>query len=324
MAKRDTDWFSAKKWGAMSHYLFSRNKDESEEDAIARFNAQVDAFDVEGLAKQLHTAGAGYYIFTIGQNTGYFCAPNKTYEELTGLTGKRLSRRDLVGDLADALAKYDIALIMYTPSGAPSNDPPARRALDWEWGYGETWEPGEMKPFESSRLSSFQTKWEAILTEWSLRWGKKVSGWWVDGCYFMNAMYHHEDEPNMESFCRALRAGNPDSLLAFNCGVNAPVKLDTGYDDYTAGEINRCFPVTTTRFLGGAQYHILTYLASNWGGGEKLLDNDFIYGYTKQLNQFGAVITWDTPIQKSGLLQQPFYEQLCYLGQKLAEGKERI
>ena len=50
------------------------------------------------------------------------------------------------------------------------------------------------------RLAEFQRKWEAVIREWSLRWGKSVSGWWIDGCYFADQMYRFDDEPNFASF----------------------------------------------------------------------------------------------------------------------------
>ena len=41
---------------------------------------------------------------------------------------------------------------------------------------------------EGWRLEGFQRNWEAIIREWSLRWGKSVSGRWIDGCCFADQM----------------------------------------------------------------------------------------------------------------------------------------
>lgn len=43
------------------------------------WNRQVDALDVEGLANQLASTGAKYLLFTIGQNSGHYCAPNAVH-----------------------------------------------------------------------------------------------------------------------------------------------------------------------------------------------------------------------------------------------------
>ena len=50
--------------------------------------------------------------------------------------------------------------------------------------------------------------WEAVIGEWSARWGTRVDGWWYDGCYWPNTMYRAKEPPNFESFATAVRAGN--------------------------------------------------------------------------------------------------------------------
>jgi hypothetical protein len=52
--------------------------------------------------------------------------------------------------------------------------------------------------------------------------GTKVSGWWIDGCYFADEMYRHEGNPSFRSFTAALKAGNPNGIVAFNPGVVVP------------------------------------------------------------------------------------------------------
>jgi hypothetical protein len=39
------------------------------------------------------------------------------------------------------------------------------------------------------RLAELQRNWEAVVRERPVRWGKSVSGWWIDGCYFADQMY---------------------------------------------------------------------------------------------------------------------------------------
>src|SRR5262249_44579737 len=150
-------------------------------------------------AGQLKSVGAGYYIISIGQNSGYYLAPNAAYDKLTGITPSKLSRRDLVADLYEALHKQGIRLIVYLPSGAPGRDKEAVSALQWQNG-----------PY---RNKEFQQKWEQIIGEWSSRWGRKVAGWWFDGCYWPNTMYRTVDGPNFATFAAAARAGNPDSAV---------------------------------------------------------------------------------------------------------------
>ena len=62
------------------------------------------------------------------------------------------------------------------------------KALEWQDNFSEP----DYPPYglgKGLRLMSFQRNWEAIVKEWSDRWGKKVHGWWIDGCYFPESMY---------------------------------------------------------------------------------------------------------------------------------------
>lgn len=95
------------------------------------WNEVVENFDVEETARLLHSWNAGFFYLTIGQNAGYYCAPNSVYDRITGRSGKDslCSRRDLISDLADALKKYEIPLIVYTTSNSPARCPEISRKL---------------------------------------------------------------------------------------------------------------------------------------------------------------------------------------------------
>ena len=83
---RLADWLKEARIGAFMHFLPG--------DA-AQF-PKVNDFDVAALATQLDGIGAKYLVFTLGQNSGWFNAPNATYERISGYqTGERCARRDL-------------------------------------------------------------------------------------------------------------------------------------------------------------------------------------------------------------------------------------
>ncbi|ULL15235.1 hypothetical protein DVH26_12785 [Paenibacillus sp. H1-7] len=317
--KLNADWFKDAKWGVFCHYLPTPpHNREGRHLTSEEWNERVDAFDVEGLAKQLESVGAGYFFLTLGQNTGHYCAPNATYDSIVGIEPSKCSRRDLVSDLYEALAPKGIKLLVYLPSGAPNGDPVAMEKLEWENGYTG---PGirHNRQRTGKRLAEFQRKWEAVITEWSLRWGNKVSGWWIDGCYFADEMYRHADEPNFGSFAAAMKAGNPDSIVCFNPGVIVPVITHrTEHEDYLGGEVIRAFPVCEGRWLEGVQYHILSFLGKDWGHGEPELPDEFVIGYTKHVNEREGVVTWDVPISHQGLIEEPFIRQLKVLRQALS------
>ena len=78
-------------------------------------------------------------------------------------------------------------------------------------------------PAQETVLPEFQRIWEEVCRDWSLRFGTKVRGWWVDGAYAPKERYPEDEPPNYATYAAALRAGNPDALIAFNTGVQVPV-----------------------------------------------------------------------------------------------------
>ncbi len=317
--KDNTKWFAECGWGVFCHWLGAPPSTDggAELDADA-WNRQVDAFDVEGLATQLENVGAPYFFITIGQNSGHFLAPNETYDKYVGLRPSKCSQRDLVSDLYDALQPRGIHLLVYLPSGAPAADARAVERLGWEWGFEGGWPRSWGTKRTGKRLVEFQKKWEEIIGEWSTRWGSKVRGWWIDGCYFADEMYRHEEAPNFRGFAAALKSGNPESIVAFNPGVIVPVICHTEHEDYTAGEIAGALPECPGAWIDRdghkARYHILSYLGESWCKGEPRFQDELVIGYTKHIMSKGAVITWDVPIRKNGLIPETFLKQFKAIG----------
>ena len=303
-------WMREAKWGVMTHYLADwKARELGAPMTVEKWNEVVDHFDVEGLAEQLKSVGAGYYLVTIGQNSGYYLSPNATYDRLAGIQPSKCSRRDLVADLYQSLHERGIRLMVYLPAGAPGGDSVARQALQWQNG--------------PNRNREFQLKWEHVIREWSIRWGPKVAGWWFDGCYWPNVMYRTEQAPNFASFAAAARAGNPEAIVAFNPGVVPRILSVTPDEDYTAGEINDPNSVEIRRAvdgrIDGTQVHILSYLGEKWGMGSPRFSTDQVVKWSRSICKQGAAITWDVPIQPSGLIAQPFIDQLTAVGKALHE-----
>jgi hypothetical protein len=301
-------WMQTARWGVMTHYLADWQARVHKLDmSVDEWNRLVDGFDVEGIATQLQSVGAEYYQISIGQNSGYYLSPNATYDRLTGIKPSKCSRRDLVADLYQALSKRGIRLMVYLPSGAPSQDMMADAALQWHNG-----------PVPNKE---FQSKWEQVIREWSLRWGRKVSGWWFDGCYFPNTMYRSPEPPNFASFAAAARAGNPDAAVAFNPGVVYRMLSLTPYEDFTAGEIDKPDLVTIRRASGGkidgVQLHMLSFLGQTWGMGAPRFTPEQIIAYTKKMLAAGGAVTWDVPVELNGIISRPFLDQLKALKQGL-------
>ena len=58
----NTDWFKESRYGVFMHLLPSN----------AKSLALVDDFDVNAVAEQIESVGAGHFVLTLGQNSGSF------------------------------------------------------------------------------------------------------------------------------------------------------------------------------------------------------------------------------------------------------------
>lgn len=292
------------KWGVMTHYLADWQAHIHHLTmGPAEWNKLINGFAVEALADELQSVGATYYQISIGQNSGYYLAPNPVYDKLTGIRPSKCSRRDLIADLYQALHKRGIRLMVYLPSGAPSQDKTAVAALGWHNG-----------PYSNRE---FQEKWQEIIRYWSERWGKKVFGWWFDGCYFPNTMYRSKEAPNFASFAAAARAGNPDAVVAFNPGVYYRIFALSPHQDFTAGEIDKPELIRIRHDidgeLDGAQLHMLSYLGQKWGRGTPRFTKEQVIAYSRKIWDAGGAVTWDVPIQLNGTISRQFLDQLAAL-----------
>ena len=304
------------KWGVMIHYQpdWIASENQLETITVEKWNDLIDHFDCDRLAKQLSDAGAGYLIITVRHVPPFFLSPNATYDRLTGQVPSRCSKRDLVADLADALEKYDIKLIAYIAVHAPGQN------------------EAELKGFALERTDYYKSgafernpeallRWQEVIREYSLRWGEKVSGWWLDGCYRPNTNYRYPDSPNFESVADAARAGNPDRIVTFNPGRFPRIKSITPYEDYTAGEVND-LDLLQWRYIydgmvDGKQVHVLSYLGQTWGQGAPRFPEEQVVQYSLEINKVGGAVTWDVPPLTDGTISDVFMKQLLTIGEAL-------
>jgi hypothetical protein len=301
------DWMQNPRyaWGVMTHYLSDwQSQVHNLNITVDLWNKMIDGWDVEGMARRLASVGAGHYQISIGQNSGYYLSPNPVYDKITGIQSSKCSHRDLVADLYEPLNSRDIKLMVYRPSGAPDHDAAAVAALEW----GNGGYPNK----------NFQRKWEAIITEWSRRWQKKVTGWWLDGVVYPSSTYRSPDPPNFTSLGAAARAGNPDSCVAFNPGVYNRLYSMSPDEDFTAGEIDDPNLVAVRHNvdgrIDGTQIHMLCFLGQHWGMGMPRFTTDQVVAFTKKVRDWGGCVTWDVPVELDGTITQPFLDQLSALG----------
>lgn len=335
------DWLYEAKWGVFTHYLASKMQcgAGSRFAPAVSWNECVNCFDVEAYAKAMHEINAGYVVFTLMQASRYLCAPNDTYNKITGAKpGEACSERDLIMELADELLKYNIPLMVYYTADGPYADEEYGR----KFGYSS---------HEKEMVTEdFVKKWSAVLKEYAERYGEKVRGWWIDGSY---PFFGYNDDL-LKMYKDAARAGNENVIVAFNNGVlqvdiNNPEfehllegktlpyekmqiltdKAEAGdkeaekafsrpgpirysiHDDFTAGEENHFWCYPEGRFKDGAQWHILSFLGhennyggyfgnAGWGSWGSKYSPEELYQYVRKVNEKGGVVSIDIALFRDG------------------------
>lgn len=315
-------WFRDRKWGVFNHYLNSlqNNPDSFNSDGqCSDWNGCVEALDTDRMARQLHEVNAGYLVFTVMQGTRFMIAPNETYDRLTGFEpGFACSRRDLIRDLINSLAKYDIPLFLYFTGDGPIRDPDTDAGKIFNT---PNYTDGKAAP-------DFVEKWTAVLREYSLRYGTGIKGWWVDGLF--NVMYPGRDNPFIGQYKEAALAGNPDALFSANYyGVCDHVQTrdigkyknvifgeffheiqpPTDFCDYTAGEANAFDLYPDAPDYNGAVSHVLSFLGipkipvmvyDGWGKPGSKYSAEYMRGYVECVNSIGGVVSVDCCLHRDG------------------------
>jgi hypothetical protein len=300
-----TDWLRDARLGVFMHFL---------PDDVQTFLARVDEFDVPAITRQLKEMGAGYFVLTLGQNSGFYNSPNAVFDGVVGCAaGERCSRRDLPLDLYRALQPEGIRLMLYFTCQTPSRDPRAKRAFGL---------PEQELP-EPPIDEVFARKWASVIHEWSTRYGDKVAGWWSDGCY----EWVQFTEAIARIYADAAKSGNPRAIVAFNPGVS--LVRYTQAEDYTAGELNEPFEVlpASRRWVGvdrAVQWHALTYLGSTWGNRETRYPTERWVKWVSAAVERGGAVTldlgpnWDPAVGPIGTFTAAHVAQVKAIHEALA------
>lgn len=205
-SRANTEWLRDAKFGIMlqwGEWGYPRHGDKKE------WPGMIDDFDVEQFAEKIASTRAGYVLWSATWRTYYFPAPIKAIDDI--LPG-RTSKRDLIGELADALAKRGIKLVLYYHLGhdtTPENG---------EW-WSHNWVSWDDKQL-------FLDNWSSIVREVGERYGDKLAGWFFDdGLIFYPAPF--------EELSNTAKAGYQDRLISYNPWIQA---RDTDFQEIFFGE----------------------------------------------------------------------------------------
>jgi hypothetical protein len=301
--RASTDWFVKAGYGVMFHWT---DFTEPREGTKKLYPDAVDAFDVNAFATLLEEMGAGYAIFTLNHAHPHCAAPIHAWEAVhPGWT----TRRDLIGDIADALEKRGIRLILYI------NSPVLTK-------FGKTGPTGLYElTFSEEQFTEIH---KDVLSEIGSRYGEKLAGYWFDSWYQSLAAY--PDIP-LNAIYRYCRVGNPNRITAFNFWV-FPVL--TPWQDYWAGELNRLQIPFPSRFIQwgagkGFQAHGLLSMLESWVHSEpgpipppqfSTLD---LIAYVKANMEHQAVTTINIGIYQDGTIEQSSLDMMRQLRRAVRE-----
>jgi hypothetical protein len=300
----DTDWFKDAGWGIMVHYLKPAIVPDG---TFKEWNEAVNSFNVERFAEQANHAGAGFVMFTLGQNSGYYCSPNAVYDSIVGVNqGELCSIRDLPMDLMIALEKYNIPLILYLPSNPPNKN----RLVDEKFYY----------PFgkDSATTQFNQALLEKMIQEWSLRYGKGIKGWWFDGLYEWNnirsARMDMSLKHNISTHTLAAKAGNENSIVTYNYGFGK-IQVNTPYCDYSSGEKRTIDEFPESRWVKkGVQWFLFTYLGEKWGGSGQQFETDSLVNMTRRIIENEGVLCLEVVTDSKGEILPNHLNQISAIG----------
>lgn len=305
-------WLAEGSFGLMVHYLISPSG-QTPGEKTAEFNRIVDGFELDTFIQQFDSTGADWLIFTIGQNTGYYCSPNAWLDaRLPGHT----SRRDLVHEIATRIHALGKRFIAYLPSEVHMQAPDVQEVFAWN--------PADQ--------TEFQKRYQAFVRAYAEKLGSLLDGWWFDGCYewepFHNSLY---DWP---SWFAAARSGNPNAIVCFNDGAFCinKIKPVTPLEDYHAGEVHQLVDgkiklghepdsplyLPDSQFIDGVQWHALVPVDSTFEGGAPYhYSDEELIAFVKACKSVKGAVTINLPIGIEGKIPEASVAQMRRLNEAL-------
>jgi len=266
----------------------------------------VDRFDVEQFADTLAKTGAGYLVFTPTHAWHWPPAPIAASEKI--LPGRSCGR-DLIGEIANAVrARGMLFLLYYNHSCNNEDDPDWQKAAGWQ----------------EADKSGFEWKIQSVLREMGMRYGERVSGYWIDSAF---TIYPHN--PDWAEWTDALKTGYSERVICYNSGINN-LHAYTPLQDYWAGEFDTLgFPLAQPALNAGngLPFHSLFWLDDYWLHHEMdkpialpIYSDRRLLAYVRDVRDAGAFTTLNLGIYQDGTFSPETLDQVRLISQDLKNG----
>jgi hypothetical protein len=311
-APANTDWLARCRFGIGVHWTAQTVPRTGQP---LPFQQAVDAFDVKRFVERLAHAGADYLLFTSTHALQMLPAPNPVIDRI--LAG-RTCQRDLIAELADALAANGMSLLVYYNHSCNGNDDP-----EWRTAVG----------YDGTDKGVLARNLLGIVGWMGERYADQIKAWWFDSPYSLDARGPHNSVTTdmtgfqfpWERFTVAAKLGHPARLVTYNAGVNETFRYTT-HQDYWAGEMVNLDTPARSRYLdNGLQWFGWTCLEDRaWVHTRldtpirpPLYTDEQLLGYVRTCNQHGAPMTFNVGIYQDGTMAEASVEQLHRLNRAL-------
>jgi alpha-L-fucosidase len=310
--RANTDWLAKCRFGIGVHwtaYTVPRNGPP------LPFQEAVDKFDVKRFVDQMAYAGADYLLFTSTHALQMLPAPHPVIDRI--LPG-RTCKRDLIGELADALAAKGMPLLVYYNHSCNSKDDPP-----WETAVG----------YHDRDKNRFAQNLLDIVGWMGERYKDKIRAWWFDSPYSLDLRGPHNSVTTDMSGFRfpwermtvAAKLGHPARLVTYNPGINETF-LYTTHQDYWAGEqVDLKHPSQGRYLANGLQWFGWTCLEDRaWTHHQRdteipkpLYSDEEVVSFVRTCNSHDAPMTFNVGIYQDGAMAAESVEQLRHLRKAL-------
>ncbi|MFC1597555.1 alpha-L-fucosidase [Planctomycetota bacterium] len=312
--RANTDWLARCRFGIGVHWTAQTVPGSG---PPKPFQKAVDEFDLEGFIEAVDYAGADYVLFTAAHALQMLPAPHPVIDKI--LPG-RTCKRDLIRELADALAaKGKHLLVYYNHSCNHQQD------STWEKAVG----------YHAPNKKQFAENLIDIVGWMSRRYKEKIKAWWFDSPYSVDPRGPHNSVTTdmtgfqfpWERFTAAAKLGYFGRLVTYNAGV-AGTFLYTTHQDYWAGElVNLNTPPKSRHLDNGLQWFGWTCMDDRRWVHTKLdtpsppplYSDEQVVNFVRTCNEHTAPMTFNVGIYQDGTLASAAVEQLHRLNAALAE-----
>lgn len=296
--RADASWLANCRFGVSTHWT-ALSQPVGKDDWVP-FEEAVSRFSPKNYVDQIADTGAQYVIFTSAHALQMLPAPCAALDRM--LPG-RTTKRDLLGELADACHARGLHLILYYNHSCNGADDPA-----WQYAVG----------YHAPDKSKLTSNLLAILSELGTRYGSRVEGWWFDSCPALDPRGVYDATSTdmrgyqfpWERWTEAAKAGYEARLVALSSAMLTHFIYST-HQDYEAGEANDLVAVPSSQFtpdhLQGHRwvcldnpewihYRVMTPLAPPRFRLESVVD------YVSTCNKSKVPVTFNIDIDRTGLL----------------------